>query len=53
MLLSEDNSGMLVSLKVDKTVGMGIISDIKGELRKVNMLKINYTTVQGDVFQEL
>jgi len=43
----------MVSLKVDKTVGMGIVGDIKNELRKVNMLKVNYTTVQGDVFQSL
>jgi hypothetical protein len=28
---------------------MGIIGDIKQELRKVNALKINYTTRIGDV----
>jgi hypothetical protein len=28
---------------------MGIVSDIKQELRKANALKLNYTTTQGDV----
>ncbi|WP_420402103.1 ExbD/TolR family protein [Flagellimonas sp.] len=37
-----------VSLKVDKKVGMGIVSDIKEELRKVNLLKVNYTTYKGN-----
>ena len=32
---------------------MGIISDIKQELRKVNALKINYTTRVGDYTQNL
>jgi len=39
-----------VSLKVDKSANMGLISDIKQELRKVNALKINYTTYEGDAF---
>jgi hypothetical protein len=30
---------------------MGLIGDIKQELRKVNALKINYTTKKGDVSQ--
>jgi hypothetical protein len=29
---------------------MGLIGDIKQELRKVNALKINYTTKKGSVF---
>ncbi|MFD2100755.1 ExbD/TolR family protein [Flagellimonas iocasae] len=37
-----------VSLKVDKDVSVGIVSDIKEELRKVNALKVNYTTYQGN-----
>ncbi len=40
---------LITALKVDKKAGMGIVSDIKQELRKVNALKINYTTRQGDV----
>ena len=38
-------------LKVDSDTKMGIISDIKQELRKVNALKINYTTRIGDYTQ--
>lgn len=42
-----------ISLKVDKHAGMGLISDIKQELRKVNALKINYTTYEGEAFMNL
>ena len=35
---------MTTSIKADETVKMGIITDIKQELRKVNALKINYST---------
>jgi len=42
-----------VSLKVDKTASMGLISDVKTELRKINALKINYTTFEGDSFKNL
>jgi len=42
-----------VSLKVDKKASMGLISDVKRELRKINALKINYTTYQGDAFQNI
>ena len=40
---------LTTSLKVDKETNMGIVGDIKQELRKVNALKINYTTRIGDV----
>lgn len=42
-----------VSLKVDKNANMGLISDVKQELRKVNALKINYTTLNGEVLSNL
>jgi len=32
------------SLKVDKRTKMGIVTDVKQELRKANALKINYST---------
>ncbi|HRK26445.1 MAG TPA: biopolymer transporter ExbD [Chitinophagales bacterium] len=38
-------SQMTVSLKVDKDVKMGIITDVKQELRKANALKLNYSAV--------
>ncbi|MFS4484239.1 ExbD/TolR family protein [Hyunsoonleella sp. 2307UL5-6] len=40
---------LTVSLKVDRKANMGIVGDVKQELRKVNALKINYTTGTGDV----
>ncbi|MEM1260386.1 MAG: biopolymer transporter ExbD [Bacteroidota bacterium] len=43
----------IVSIKADHKVKMGTITDIKKQLKKVNLLKINYTTVEGDVFQNL
>ncbi|HLV52456.1 MAG TPA: hypothetical protein VKY29_00445, partial [Cryomorphaceae bacterium] len=35
------------SLKVDKQTRMGIVTDIKMELRESNALKINYSVNQG------
>lgn len=37
---------MTTSLRVDKGVKMGIITDVKQQLRKVNALKINYSATQ-------
>ena len=42
---------LTTALKVDGETNMGLISDIKQELRKVNALKINYTTRVGDYTQ--
>lgn len=42
-----------VSLKVDKKATMGLIADVKQELRKIYALKINYTTYEGDAFQNI
>ncbi|MBT8252442.1 MAG: biopolymer transporter ExbD [Flavobacteriaceae bacterium] len=44
---------LTISLKVDKDANMGIVGDIKQELRKVNALKINYTTGKGDALTNL
>ncbi|MBC9794533.1 ExbD/TolR family protein [Sinomicrobium weinanense] len=44
---------MTTALKVDKETNMGLISDIKQELRKVNALKVNYTTKEGDAMRNL
>lgn len=40
---------LTTSLRVDKEANMGIVGDIKQELRKVNALKINYTTTIGEI----
>jgi biopolymer transport protein ExbD len=40
---------MVYSMKIHYDTKMGIVTDIKQELRKVNALNINYSTVRGDV----
>ena len=40
---------LTVALKVDENANMGVVGDVKQELRKENALKINYTTRKGDV----
>lgn len=45
---SEDERYLTASLKFDKGVKMGLVQDIKQELRKAEQLKVNYTTTQGD-----
>jgi len=45
---SEDEKYLTASLKIDKNVKMGLVSAIKLELRKVDQLKVNYTTTQGN-----
>lgn len=48
--LSEENKAkMIISLKADKEVKMGIITDVKQELRTANALKLNYSTHQGQI----
>ena len=42
---------LTVALKVDENANMGLVSDVKQELRKENALKINYTTRKGDISQ--
>lgn len=41
----------ITALKVDKETNMGLIADIKQQLREINALKINYTTRKGSVDQ--
>lgn len=44
-----DRQFLTTSLKVDKKVKMGIVTDVKQELRKVGAFKINYSTKKGKV----
>jgi len=44
---------LTTALKVDKEANMGLINDIKQQLREVNALKVNYTTYEGDAFNNL
>ncbi|MBU1717540.1 MAG: biopolymer transporter ExbD [Bacteroidetes bacterium] len=39
---------LTTSLKVDKDTKMGVITDVKQELRKLNALKINYSSKKAD-----
>ncbi len=39
-----NKSKQIISLKVDEGAKMGIVTDVKQELRKSNALKINYST---------
>jgi len=44
---------LTTALKIDGETNMGLITDIKQELRKVNALKINYTTRVGEYSQNI
>ncbi|HQQ12050.1 MAG TPA: biopolymer transporter ExbD, partial [Bacteroidales bacterium] len=35
------------SLKVDQAVKMGVVTDVKQELRKASAFRINYSTLKG------
>lgn len=48
-----DRNKMTVSLKIDKNTEMGIVTDVKQELRKASALKINYSAFEGDPVKEL
>ena len=37
---------LTASLKIDRNVKMGLVSAIKLELRKIEQLKVNYTTAK-------
>lgn len=53
MIPEVDRNRMTVSLKIDKKTEMGIVTDVKQELRKASALKINYSTYEGDAVQAL
>jgi biopolymer transport protein ExbD len=42
-LKEDDRQFMTTSLKVDKSVRMGIVSDVKQELRRSNALRVSYS----------
>jgi len=44
---------LTTSIKADKNAFVGTISDIKEELREVNALKINYSTLPGSALDNL
>jgi len=46
-LAEDQRNKMTVSLKADKNIEMGIITDVKQELRKASALKVNYSAQVG------
>jgi biopolymer transport protein ExbD len=51
---SEDEIPLLTtSIKADIKSSVGTITDIKEELRNINALKINYSTLKGDVMDNV
>ncbi len=46
-----DRAGMITSLKADSKTKMGIIDDIKQELRRADALVINYAAKQGEAIE--
>ena len=46
--IEEERPLMTVSIKADVETKMGIISDIKQELRKIQAYKINYSSKKGE-----
>jgi biopolymer transport protein ExbD len=53
MVNEVDRNKMTVSLKIDRDTEMGVVTDVKQELRKASALKINYSSYEGDVMQSL
>lgn len=43
---SDDQTKMMVALKIDKDTKMGIVTDVKTELRNAQALRITYTATQ-------
>ena len=43
---------VMVALKVDEETNAGVVSDIKEELRELNMLKIIYITTPGNQLEQ-
>ena len=42
---------LTTALKVHKDTRMGVVTDVKQELRKVGAFRINYTTLKGSVLE--
>ncbi len=50
----EELQGLLTtSLKIDAETGMGLVSDIKYELRKAEAYSVNYTTKNGEAIKNM
>lgn len=47
-LNEKERPAVITSLKVDGQTTMGIVTDVKTELRKANQLKVNYSAKPGE-----
>ena len=45
-----DRSQMTVSIKAVQYTKMGIVTDVKQELRRANALKITYAAIEGEAY---
>lgn len=52
-LRQELRDRFITALKVDEDTSMGIITDVKEELREANALKLNYITKEGDALNNI
>ena len=46
-----DRAQMTISIKADQYTKMGIITDVKQELRRANALKISYAALEGEGYK--
>lgn len=46
----EIQPAMIAALKVDENSKMGLVTEVKQKLREAEQYKVNYTTIQGSVF---
>ena len=44
-----DRAQMTTSIKADRETKMGMITDVKQELRRANALKISYAAIEGEI----
>ncbi len=52
-LLPELQGSIVVALKIDEDTNTGLVSDIKEQLRELNMVKIIYITTLGNQLDDL
>jgi len=46
----EIQPAMIAAMKVDENSKMGLVTEVKQKLREAEQYKVNYTTLQGSVF---
>ena len=45
-ITKRSKNNLIISLKVDEEVQMGLVTDVKQELREMGVLKVNYTSAK-------